>query len=114
MTEQQEFELVARAAGYELFWGITHPMIRCHEQEHPNKTHNLWNPKLDDGDSRRLATSLYLVVASMKAERDKPAFTSVYHFNGAEHAVEPHNGDPDAATRLAVWNCALEIAKGMK
>jgi hypothetical protein len=51
------------------------------------------------------------VFRSMKAERDKPAFTAVYHFNGAEHVCEPHNGDPDAATRLAVWNCALEIAR---
>jgi hypothetical protein len=111
MTEQQEFLLVARAAGIKIlqksnggYW-----MIEFHERGMRG-----WNPKLDDGDSRRLATSFYLVVASMKAQGDKPAFTSVYHFNGAEHVVEPHNGDPDAATRLAVWNCALEIAKGMK
>lgn len=116
MTEQQEFELVARAVGIEL---VRDPdgILRDCTGSHPLMNIfacPVWNPKTDDGDSRRLATALYLVVASMQATHEKPAFTAVYHFNGPEHASKPHGKDPNAATRLAVWKVALEIAKGMK
>lgn len=59
-TDRELLEKAAKAAGYELWWGITDAMIRCLEPEHPDKTHNLWNPLTDDGDALRLAVRLKL------------------------------------------------------
>lgn len=68
-----------------------------------------WEPHTDDGDSRRLAVFLCLVVAVMPKTHDKEAFTACYHFRGPERADVPHGDDPEGATRLAVLQVAAAI-----
>lgn len=73
-----------------------------------------WAPHTNDGDSRRLATRLHLVVASMRGDHERPAFSTCYHFNGPEYSSEPHGDDPDGATRLAVLRTAAAIGKALQ
>jgi hypothetical protein len=95
MTEQQEFELVARAAGY--------PQGRSRSGNGMLMANDLyWNPKLDDGDSFRL-----MVRFEMREAGD-----SLWVMERT--SMTAYEQDPCAATRLAIWNCALEIAKGME
>jgi hypothetical protein len=94
MTEREEFELVAKAAGYEyasnkgdVHWiktefGLVH-----------------WMPKTDDGDCLRLAVNLGIDLVFdeelVKASQWEPAW----------------NPDKYAAVRAAVWDVAVEVAK---
>jgi hypothetical protein len=74
MIDRELLELAAKAAGYELFWGATDAMIRCHEPAHPMKTHNVWNPLEDDGDALRLAVQLGMIVDTIPTGMGSMAF----------------------------------------
>ena len=113
MTERQEFELVARAAGIELVLdpdGIlrdctgSHPLMNIFACP-------VWNPREDDGDSRRLQVALRMAVTYTV---DDSIARVWYGDVGTDPIEELLGDDPSAATRLAVWKAALEIAKGMK
>jgi len=106
MTDRELLELAAKAAGVEIEWIDSYTAVLENGME--------WNPRTDDGDSRRLATRLHLVVASMRGDHERPAFSTCYHFNGPECSSEPHGDDPDGATRLAVLRTAAAIGKALQ
>lgn len=107
MTDRELLEAAAKAAGYELFWVITDPMIRCNEPAHPDKTHNLWNPLTDDGDALRLAVRLRLKlnIGTEATFANDTVDGETIHWAREQHA----ESDPCAATRLAIVRAAAAI-----
>lgn len=104
MTDRELLELAARAIGgslevYDI--GDRHG-VSGYFPEHPNSlTH--WNPLADDGDALRLAVRLSLML-----DTDYNGCTAV-----GSATLEPHNGDPYAATRRAITRAAAEIGRSM-
>jgi hypothetical protein len=114
MTEREEFELVAKAAGYEYKfvndppWGVGHRI--CIKDFWYD-----WNPKTDDGDSRRLAVDLNIVpwlyttgveaIARLEGEAGRRGSRIEISSRFSEHP------DKYAAVRAAVWDVAVEVAK---
>ncbi len=106
MTDRELLELVAKAAGIDL-WpedvftnGLTRKVspngIRC------------WNPLTDDGDALRLAVNLGIGLYIKPGQYTDAAyeFATVHRQN--------HNGDPYAATRRAIVRAAAAIGEEMK
>ena len=67
-----------------------------------------WNPLTDDGDALRLAVKCGFFVDT-NGMNTRVGFPFVSYA-----AIEPHNGDPLAATRRAVVRAAAEIGRSMK
>jgi hypothetical protein len=91
MTEREEFELVAKAAGY------------TDEQQ------MFWNPKTDDGAAGRLAVDLEIDVGILRHCIVATAFEKRKYIEAIE--VFADHQDKSAAVRAAVWDVALEVAK---
>jgi hypothetical protein len=106
MTDRELLELAAKAAGIEYGWQHIYDDYEGSTSEKWD-----WNPLTDDSDALRLAVKLHLVVASIKATHEKPAFTAVYHFNGPEHVTEEHGNDAKAATRRVIVRAAAAIGE---
>jgi hypothetical protein len=114
MTDRELLELAAKAAGTEIFQWV--------ERDEGQETATVmpygfeWNPLTDDGDALRLAVKLGLTVDAFDAaafddsDKDTPA-TRVDDSNSYMLSVEPHQGDPYAATRRAIVRAAAEIGK---
>ncbi|MNF93649.1 hypothetical protein D3C84_763320 [compost metagenome] len=74
----------------------------------------LWNPLADDGDALRLAVKLGARVYVYPGHGDD--CTIVATDDAARYkgwAREPHNGDPEKATRRAIVRAAAEIGRAM-
>lgn len=107
-TNREQHELAAKAAGLAITWKEGHckggPFEGAFVGDQP------WRPKDDDGDSRRLEVKLGLTVCvSYKygltwADKDD---------KGHALAKADHDGDPYAATRLAIFRAAVEIGRSM-
>jgi hypothetical protein len=69
------------------------------------------HPQYDDGDSRRLEVKLNLQV-NPEIQTDHGPAAAAYD-GGYGIATEPHNGDPCAATRMAVLRAAAAIGEAM-
>lgn len=102
-TERELLKLAAKAAGIadgDFFYDMERGKV--------------WNPRDDDGDSRRLQVKLRLTV--MFDDRDNVQVSAADA--GAEHckafAMESIGNNPDAAVRLAVLRAAAEIGKAME
>lgn len=113
MTEREEYELVAKAAGYEYkwiddaFWGVGHHIYieDCWFN---------WNPKTDSGDSRRLAVDLGISIEINKNFVE--AWNRFESENMQDVIIEnvkyfADYTDKYAAVRAAVWEVAVEVAK---
>jgi hypothetical protein len=102
MTEREEFELVAKAAGYEyasnkgdVHWiktefGLVH-----------------WMPKTDDGDCLRLAVNLGIDLVF----DEELVKASQWELKIAEDKIFSDHPDKYVAVRAAVWDVAVEVAK---
>lgn len=118
-------ELAAKAAGWSGhqsehgYWSVTAPdgrqYVACEFGDDPTFADALcecnWSPLLDDGDEARLEAVLGLDV-----EWHMP-FGRVIVGNGeccAEELFSDHNGDRQAARRLAGVRAAAEIGRSMK
>ena len=107
MTEREEFELVAKAAKYEFTWMTGQfsegPYLWSLDDEWAR-----WNPKTDDGDSRRLQVDLGITVFTGEKNclAENPLFLS---FSNTEYFKD--HPDKYAAVRAAVWDVAVEVAK---
>lgn len=66
----------------------------------------IWNPRDDDGDALRLAVKLGLFIQLHESLTEVTDGVS-------RRKYEAHNGDPYAATRLAILRAAAEIGKAM-
>jgi hypothetical protein len=105
MTEREEFELVAKAAGYKYEWGedfLVGPNILIREIGWRG-----WNPKTNDGDSRRLQVGMGITV--MIGDIDVGAVALEVSYQKSETFKD--HPDKYAAVRAAVWDVALEVAK---
>ncbi len=105
MTDRELLELAAKAAGY---LGVA--------TEYPNgyaefsrtdgfspRGSNVWNPLTDDGDALRLAVALDIPISSESVNG------STWVCKEQLQVMQPHRGDPYAATRRAIVRAAAEI-----
>lgn len=109
MTDKELLTLAAKAAGiqYTEREGVMYVVASLvHSRE--------WNPLTDDGDAFRLAVKLSLTV---EVGHDK--YSDVWAYPNKDtkrdkvRATEPFDGDPLAATRLAIVRAAAEIGRAM-
>jgi hypothetical protein len=103
MTEREEFELVAKAAGYEYEWKDYYsfgggPHIR-------DSIWFPWNPKTDDGDCLRLQVDLGIDVLIHEQ------YTKAGWRDFDTLQIFTDHPDKYAAVRAAVWDVAVEVAK---
>lgn len=120
-TEREELELAALATGIELSWGIyeggyQHASTdRCFYRRSNGQRYE-WNPLHDNADSFDLQVRLFLHVLLFKqTEAECPAFVEVWEETSLDPAaVEYVTVDANAATRLAIFRCAVEIGRKMK
>ena len=103
LTEREEFEMVAKAAGrtgeHYTTQGMTCDM------------HHFWNPRTDDGDSFSL-----MVKMGMRVEVNLQSIVASWIDHDACESHETYRyyselDDPEAATMEAIWQCALECAR---
>jgi len=94
MTDKELLELAAKAAGIDLQYADDEGLL-----PYNGSTNAEWNPLTDDGDALRLAVKLELFV---DAYNKKSTVCRV---------IEPHNGDPYAATRRAIVRAAAEVGQ---
>jgi hypothetical protein len=112
MTEREEYEFAAKAAGYELEWDIgdyVHPIVSGNYQ--------LWLPKDVDGDAFRLMVDVgkkYSDVFQMYLGNEQVESQLNCDKSCGLRFVEDHNNDPYAATRRAIFNAAVAIGHSMK
>jgi hypothetical protein len=109
MTDRELLELAAKAAGYEVRSDgeggltITTRIGACRS----------WNPRDDDGDSRRLEVALGIHVSQQLSY----CATSCPHGGAGTRGMtwtEHYNDDPCAATRRAILRAAAEIGRQME
>ena len=106
MTESEKkelLELAAKAAGITDVWWS--------EEGYgwPDPS-NAWNPLKDDGDALRLAVKLNLFLDIM----DDRTQACAAPYDDETDAIQMHNNDPYAATRLAIVRAAAAIGRSMK
>ena len=108
MTTREDYEHAARAAGIEIKFEsdtATWPLTLAYNKR--DVYH--WNPKGDDGDSRRLEVACFMLVNVNEIHKRVEAVSATsgetVYFDGT---------DPYAATRDAVFLCAVEAGKRMK
>jgi hypothetical protein len=102
MTEREEFELVAKAAGYEYVYkkGDLHLLRDEYKLV-------VWKPKTDDGDCLRLAVNLGIDLVFY----EEVVKASQWELKIAEDKIFSDHPDKYAAAREAVWDVAVEVAK---
>ena len=88
MNDKEMLEMAAKAVGFPSGWVIQG-----------------WDPLTDDGDALRLAVRLSLMLDT--------AYNGCTAVGSAAlcEILEPHNGDPYAATRRAIVRAAAEIGR---
>lgn len=91
------------------FWGLW--LLYDREPTEHDRRH--WNPLTDDGDALRMAVklNLFLVPLSFLRPDAHEIVVGVADWDGAR---EKANGDPYAATRLAITRAAAEIGRQMQ
>lgn len=120
-TDHAQFELAAKAIGLPGAWSIGHNTF--HIAEHLRGTSDeavkarakfglangrmWWNPRDDDGDALRLAVALNMRVGV--GQVDWAGGDWVGSFSEPEEIAD----DPCAATRLAIFNTAVDIGEAM-
>lgn len=102
MTEREEHELVAKAAGYEYVCkkGDLHLLRDKYSLV-------VWNPKTGDGDCLRLAVDLGIDLVFYEEE----VKACLWELKIAEDKLFSDHPDKYAAVRAAVWDVAVEAAK---
>jgi len=110
MTDKEQLELAAKAAGLTVHWhdsGHYGPTMEIMEDESGGLP---WNPLTDDGDALRLAVKLSMKVYVGEAYPwDKECADYSHRFGAC--VDEDENNDPYAATRRAIVRAAAEIGR---
>ena len=112
MTDREMLEFAAKAGGINLDLTLRPDgkPLGCSERGLAiDEAPGWWNPLTDDGDALRLAVKLNIGVQSHAGRGDYSLANE-----GNTSVAELHNGDPLAATRLAITRCAAEIGRNMK
>lgn len=134
MTEAEKremLEMAAMAVGLQLTWGekykIGDEVVDCTDLPYalsgsPDVGPVYWNPLEDDGDALRLAVKLglsirhYPIFATPKfavLACEKRWSADAERDIGCED-IQRYDGDPYAATRLAITRAAAEIGRQMQ
>lgn len=110
MTEREEMELAAKAAGLR------------HDGWHRDGGLAVWSgdawvswdPRNDDGAALRLSVKLGLCVSHWP-RHETPEVWAGYRASDRHsgNIIEPYGSDPAAATREAIFQAAVEIGKAM-
>jgi hypothetical protein len=118
VTGQSLLKLAAKAAGYQVkrflapgFDGEPKGAVVFDPKGRGRFT---WRPRHDDGDAFRLAVRLGLCVSHWP--RHDPPDVMVGYSAGPQHGaniITPYEGDPDAATREAIFQAAAETGRAM-
>lgn len=108
-NEEQRFRLAAKAGGKDLTWWVWNGI--CFDFHRTRNSIEHWNPRDDDGDSRRLEVDCVMDVSRTRRVVDVRALAQPHCIE--IETSENSNGDPHAATRLAVLNCAVAIGEAM-
>lgn len=111
-------ELAALACGYENF-AICEGEGWCTVRINGRQT--AWNPRLDDGDGARMETQLGIGLHRLRqvveafVDRDSPTSEMYYdpEITWSENYAD-HNGNRQAARRMASLRVAAEIGRRMK
>lgn len=102
MNDRELLEFAAKAAGYTLGYEVNQfsrwdgvGLLR----RNCNGTSTIWAPLTDDGDALRLAVKLEIVPRQING-------VSFAWAKDVTETIEPHAGDPYAATRRAIVRAA--------
>lgn len=109
MNDRELLELAAKAAGIGPIIGFDDHLTAIIG---PLKWTRQWAPLADDGDALRLAVKLLIEIYHAD-DGEFAAYASYPNERGYAYAIEPHNGDPCAATRRAIVRAAAEIGRTM-
>lgn len=114
MTQREMLEAAARAAGYLIESFIDDDAAWVYESTAKPNTDGeypifKWAPKIDDGDSMRLAVKLRMMIDDIHVAGSYMEGHVVAVVHGAEAVYEPREPDPYAATRLAIFRAAVAI-----
>lgn len=102
-TDRELLELAAKAAGIEV-----KRMVEIRGDGTREEFIACWNPLRSDGDAFRLAVKL--AIELYEGDDDGPAAYAGYRVGvSLFYMIEPHKGDPYAATRRAVVRAAAAI-----
>jgi hypothetical protein len=104
MDDKLMLVMAAGAAGIELEW--VRPFVSIGDfamVPHNAETGDHWNPLCNDGDAFRLAVNLRIAVSQFP-------FGDAHAQWDHGACMEPHNGDPCAATRRAIVRAAAALA----
>ena len=122
-NDRELLELAAKAAGVKYSvrddeYYKTHKFFGLwivYDYEPSEYTRRYWNPLTDDGDALRLAVKLSFCHTQW-FNHDPPDVMIGYKTpDGKGHNwIEDHNGDPEAATRLAITRAAAEVGRAME
>ncbi len=116
MTDEKLLELAAKAAGIDFYGYMKNVGLQVDSRK-------FWNPLTDDGDAMRLAVKLgiSLLPYPVYNERERHSViakqrrhTDTMRVSNPTEAIEPHNGDPYAATRRAIVRAAAGLGREMK
>ena len=111
--KREMLEAAARAAGmnYLIWTPGASPLVPSEHRAMPDRC--CWNPLEDDGDALRLAVrlNLHLRPLSFLCPNAHEIVVGVADWYGVS---EKANGDPYAATRLAITRAAAEIGRQMQ
>ena len=111
MNDRELLELAAKACGDPDIRPSGNGFCRVigHNHDMGCDVMSEWNPRTDDGDSRRLEVAVGITVhRSMTA-----VMAGIEGDFGCEENFDAHNGDCCAATRIAVLRAAAEIGRAM-
>ncbi|MFZ2306818.1 MAG: hypothetical protein WAW73_20280 [Rhodoferax sp.] len=110
-NDRELLELAAKAAGIELAFNDDGSPGRFVGYWRPKWIP--WNPRDDDGDSRRLEVDLNIEVRFHLAGSIPGVTATVVSDSRLPVPREPWGSDKRAATRLAVLRAAAEIGRAM-
>lgn len=121
MTPREQLEMAAKAAGYEIL------VKKQAERDAMLGVGNdaglwikgvstCWNPRDDDGQSLRLAVRLNFAVKCNGPDSQHDPDCTIVLFDTVEfpwRLVQKHAGDPEAATRCAIFRAAVKVGLQM-
>ena len=115
MTDRGLLEMAAKAAGYRV------TIVSIHERDGMDFFYKepeclYWNPRNDDGDSRRLQVKLGIRVLfqAIESHSGHPNACCAGTFEHGEFTEMFEDSDPESATRLAVLRAAAAIGEAME
>ena len=98
MTDQELLELAAKADGVEIVFKDEQPFLNEPRGNPSFRFYQVWNPLAENGYALSLA-----VHRKIKIEQDEERSLSIATCHkGGWAAQEPHDGDPEKATRRAI------------